>query len=62
MVAEPVPFNMDQVPPTVASVNAGVVDPIHTVAAPSVIAATVASPVTVSDALTVVGPQLFVTV
>ena len=41
MLAEPVPFNIDQVPPPVASVKAGVVEPTHTVAAPPPIAATV---------------------
>ena len=41
MVADPVPFVIDQVPPTVASVNAGVVPPTHTEAAPPPIAETV---------------------
>ena len=42
MVAEPVPLVTDQVPPAVASVKAGVVAPVHTVAEPPVIGAAVA--------------------
>ena len=34
IVAVPVPSNIDQVPPDVASVNATVFDPAHTVVAP----------------------------
>jgi hypothetical protein len=40
MLAVPVPGIIDQVPPGVASVNAGVVAPGHTVAAPPAIGAT----------------------
>ena len=57
ILAEPVPFNIDQVPPAVASVKAGVVAPTHTVAAPPPIAATVGKAFTVSDLVTVVVPQ-----
>ena len=39
IVAEPVPFVIDQVPPPVAFVNAGVVLPTHTVADPPPMAA-----------------------
>ena len=39
IVAEPVPFMIDHVPPPVAFVKAGVVVPVHTVAAPPPIAA-----------------------
>ena len=61
MLAEPVPLDTDQVPPAVTSVKAGVVEPTHTVGAPLPIAATAVSPFTVSEALTVVVPQAFVT-
>ena len=37
MLAVPVPLVIDQVPPAVASVNAEVVDPAQTVAAPPAI-------------------------
>src|SRR4029079_14666818 len=57
MVAEPVPFKIDQVPPAVASVKAGVVAPTHTVDAPPPIAATTGAPLTVRAAVTVVVPQ-----
>ena len=40
MLAVPVTEVIDQVPPAVAFVNAGVVDPVHTVAAPPAIAET----------------------
>ena len=48
MLAVPVPAVIDQVPPAVASVNAGVVAPIQTEVAPPPIAATVGRAVTVS--------------
>src|SRR4029077_18174009 len=57
IVADPVPFNIDHVPPVVASVNAGVAAPTHTVVAPPPIAATTGAPLTVSEVLTVVVPQ-----
>jgi hypothetical protein len=62
MVAEPVPFTIDHVPPEVASVNAGVEAPTHTLAAPPPIAATVGVPFTVTALVAEAEPQLFVTV
>ena len=49
MLAVPVPGLIDQVPPAVASVNAGVVDPAHTVADPPAIAETVGRAFIVSE-------------
>ena len=60
MPAVPVPFVIDQVPPKVASVNAGVVEPTHTIGAPPAIATTVGGALTVREALTVVVPQILV--
>jgi hypothetical protein len=48
MLAVPVPAVIDHVPPTVASVNAGVVALTHTVVAPPAIAATVGNGFTVT--------------
>ena len=62
MVAEPVPLVIDQVPPAVASSKSIVEAPTHTVAAPFVIAATVGEPFIVREVLTVVEPQVLVTV
>ena len=47
MLAVPVPGVIAQVPPAVASVKAGVFDPIHTVTAPPAIAATAGNAFTV---------------
>ena len=49
MLAVPVPGTIDHDPPVVTSVNAGVLDPTHTDAAPPVIAATVGRALTVSE-------------
>ena len=49
IVAVPVPLTIDQVPPTVASVNAGVEEFIHTDEAPPAIAETVGNATTVKD-------------
>jgi hypothetical protein len=62
MVAEPVPFTIDHVPPEVASVNAGVEAPTHTLDAPPPIAATAGVPFTIRELVTVVVPQSLVTV
>ena len=48
MLAVPVPFVIDHVPPVDASVNAGLVDPRQTVAAPPPIADTAGVAFTVS--------------
>lgn len=62
ILAEPVPFDIDQVPPLVVSVKAAVVALTHTVAAPPPIAATVGRAFTVRALVTaVVNPQLLVT-
>ena len=53
MLAVPVPFVIDQVPPAVASVNAKVDEPTQTVAAPPAIAATVGSALTVKGVVAV---------
>ena len=47
--AVPVPYTMDQVPPSVASVNPGVVVLTHTVVAPPPIAATTGNAFIVND-------------
>ena len=49
MLAVPVPAVIDQVPPVVPSVNAGVVDPAHTFVTPPAIAATAGSALTVRE-------------
>ena len=51
MLAVPVPGVMDQVPPAVASVNAGLVEPAQTVVAPPAIAATVGNALTVREVI-----------
>ena len=61
MVAEPVPLVIDHVPPAVASVNAGVDAPAHTLAAPPPIVATAGTSFTVKEAVTVVVPQSLLT-
>ena len=57
IVAVPVPFNIDQVPPAVASVKAAVFAPEHTVDAPPAIATAVTVGLTVNGAVTVLDPQ-----
>ena len=49
MEAVPIPLVIDQVPPVVASVNAGVVEFMQTEAAPPPIAATVGRALMVSE-------------
>ena len=61
IVAEPVPFVIDHVPPAVASVNAGVAEFRQTEAAPPLIAGTVGTSFMVSGVVTVVVPQPLVT-
>ena len=61
IVAVPVPLSIDQVPPAVALVKAGVDAPAQTPDAPPLIAATVGVPFTASGVFTVVVPQLLVT-
>src|SRR5579862_9887679 len=57
IVAEPDPLTIDQVPPAIASVNAGVVAPTQTVDAPSAIGPGVTFGFTVRAAKTVLDPQ-----
>jgi hypothetical protein len=57
MLAVPVPFNIDHVPPAVASVKAAVVAFTQTTDAPSAIGAATVAAFTVSEALTVFDPQ-----
>jgi hypothetical protein len=49
MVADPVPLVIDHVPPAVEFVNAGVVEPVHTVVAPPPFAFTVGTALIVTD-------------
>ena len=53
ILAVPVPEITDQLPPDVASVNAGVDAPVHTVAAPPAIAAITGCALTVSETVAV---------
>src|SRR5579862_5344187 len=57
MMAVPVPFCIDQTPPAVASVNAGVVELIQTELAPPPIAAAVTAGLIVSAATASEDPQ-----
>ena len=58
IIAVPVPFCIDQIPPAVWSMNAGVVELTHTDVAPPPIAAAVTAGLMVSGATTVDVPQL----
>jgi hypothetical protein len=62
ILAVPDTGTTDQVPPPVASVKAGVVEPTQSFAAPPPIGVTVGNAFTVKDCVTEVEPQLFVTV
>jgi hypothetical protein len=62
ILAVPVPGTIDQVPPAVASVKAGVVELTQTLAAPPPIGDTVGRALTVNDCVAEAEPQLFVTV
>src|SRR5579871_255476 len=57
MFAEPETFMTDQIPPGVASVNAGVCEPTQMTLVPPAIAFTTGAPSTVSPVVTVVVPQ-----
>ena len=62
MLAVPVPLVIDHVPPAVASVKAGVVDPAQTDVAPPARAETVGSALTVNEVVAVFEQVPLVTV
>ena len=62
ILAVPVPGVIDQVPPMVASVKAGVEEPMQTVADPPAMAATVGSEFIVSEVVAVLEQPPLVTV
>ena len=62
MLAVPVPEDIDQVPPAVASVKAGVVEPAHTEVVPPLIADMAGSALTVREVVAELEHEPLVTV